>query len=181
MVIALVRLVDDAVDLVQEHLRARHLELEALAAHLLDEDGQLELAAAAHLERVGRRGGVDLDADVAEDLALEAGPDLARGEELARRCPASGDVLTPKVMRSVGSSTERRGSGRGSAGSVIVSPMVTSGSPATATMSPGPASAISTRLDAVRRRQGGHAAGQRDDAARLDAAVRRFRLLAQRR
>ena len=59
--------------------------------------------------------------------------------------PASGDVLTPKVMRSVGSSTSRRGSGRGSAGSVIVSPMVTSGMPATATISPGPASAISSR------------------------------------
>ena len=58
--------------------------------------------------------------------------------------PAIGEVLTPKVMRSVGSSTERRGSGRGSAGSVMVSPMVISGSPATATMSPGPASSTST-------------------------------------
>ncbi len=55
-----------------------------------------------------------------------------------------GEVLTPKVMLNVGSSTERRGSGRGSAGSVMVSPMVISGSPATATMSPGPASSIST-------------------------------------
>jgi hypothetical protein len=59
--------------------------------------------------------------------------------------PASGDVLTPKVMRSVGASTSSRGRGRGSAGSVSVSPIVTSGSPATLTMSPGPASSMSTR------------------------------------
>ena len=59
--------------------------------------------------------------------------------------PASGEVLTPNVMRSVGASTSRRGSGRGSAGSVSVSPIVTSGSPATLTMSPGPASSMSTR------------------------------------
>ena len=54
-------------------------------------------------------------------------------------------MFAPKVMRSVGASTSRRGNGRGSIGSVIVSPMVTSGIPATATMSPGPASGMSTR------------------------------------
>ena len=59
--------------------------------------------------------------------------------------PASGEVLTPNVIRRVGASTSRRGSGRGSAGSVSVSPMVTSGRPATLTMSPGPASSMSTR------------------------------------
>ena len=59
--------------------------------------------------------------------------------------PAIGEVLTPNVIRIVGSSTDSRGSGRGSAGSVIVSPIVTSGRPATATMSPGPASATSSR------------------------------------
>ena len=59
--------------------------------------------------------------------------------------PDSGDVLTPNVMRRVGASTSRRGSGRGSAGSVSVSPIVTSGRPATDTMSPAEASSISTR------------------------------------
>ena len=39
--------------LAQDHLRARHLQLEALAPHLLDQHRQLQLAAAAHLERVG--------------------------------------------------------------------------------------------------------------------------------
>ena len=59
--------------------------------------------------------------------------------------PDSGDVFTPNVIRSVGASTSSRGSGRGSAGSVSVSPIVTSGRPATDTMSPGPASSMSTR------------------------------------
>ena len=59
--------------------------------------------------------------------------------------PDNGEVLTPNVMRSVGASTSSRGSGRGSAGSVSVSPIVTSGNPATETMSPALASSISTR------------------------------------
>ena len=59
--------------------------------------------------------------------------------------PAIGEVLTPNVIRRVGASTSRRGSGRGSSGSVSVSPIVTSGRPATLTMSPGPASPMSTR------------------------------------
>ena len=54
-------------------------------------------------------------------------------------------MLTPNVIDRVGASTSRRGSGRGSPGSVSVSPMVTSGRPATETISPGPASAMSIR------------------------------------
>ena len=50
------------------------VQLEALAAHLLDEDRQLELAAAADLERLARLGRADLDRDVAEDLASRGGP-----------------------------------------------------------------------------------------------------------
>ena len=41
---------------------------------------------------------------------------------------------------------ETAGSGRGSSGTVIVSPMFTSSKPATAMISPGPASSTSTRL-----------------------------------
>ena len=52
-------------------------QLEALAAHLLDEDRELELAAAADLEGVAGLGRMDLDRDVAEDLAIEARLDLA--------------------------------------------------------------------------------------------------------
>ena len=62
--------------------------------------------------------------------------------------PASGEVLIPTVIESDGSSTCSTGSGRGSSRSASVSPIVTSGMPATATMSPGPASAASTRSSA---------------------------------
>ena len=70
----LVRLLGLAAGLVEDDLGAADGELVALAAHLLDEDGQLELAAAADLERVARVGRVDLDADVAQDLAARGGP-----------------------------------------------------------------------------------------------------------
>ena len=79
----LVRLLELAVDLAQEHLGARRGQLEALAPHLLDEDGQLELAPAADLERLARVGRPDLDRDVAEDLLLEPGLDLPAGDVLA--------------------------------------------------------------------------------------------------
>ena len=46
--------------------------------------------------------------------------------------PASGEVLTPKVIFSVGSSTFSRGRARGVCGSLIVSPISTSSSPTTA-------------------------------------------------
>ena len=54
----------------------------------------------------------------------------------------------PIVIDSDGSSTVDTGSGRGSSGSAIVSPIVTSGRPASATISPGPASSAETRSSA---------------------------------
>ena len=62
--------------------------------------------------------------------------------------PARGDVLIPTVIESDGSSTVITGSGLGSSGSASVSPIVTSGIPATAMISPGPASSASTRSSA---------------------------------
>ena len=59
--------------------------------------------------------------------------------------PAIGDVLTPTTIDTVGSSTCRGGMGRGSRGSVMVSPMVMSSMPARHTMSPAAADAASTR------------------------------------
>ena len=53
-------------------------------------------------------------------------------------------MLIPIVIERLGSSTVETGSGRGSSGSASVSPIVTSGRPATATISPGPASSAST-------------------------------------
>ena len=55
---------------------ARDLELEALAAHHLDQDRQLQLAAAEHLHLLRRVGRLDPDRDVAEQLAIEPILDL---------------------------------------------------------------------------------------------------------
>ena len=62
--------------------------------------------------------------------------------------PASGEVLMPMVIEMDGSSTVISGSGWGSSGSDSVSPMVMSGMPAIATMSPGRASSAGTRSSA---------------------------------
>ena len=62
--------------------------------------------------------------------------------------PASGAVLMPTVIDRLGSSMWITGSGRGSSGSASVSPMVMSAMPATATISPGPASSAGTRSNA---------------------------------
>ena len=51
----------------------------------------------------------------------------------------------PTVIDRLGSSMWMTGSGRGSSGSASVSPIVMSGMPATATISPGPASSAGTR------------------------------------
>ena len=67
---------------------------------------------------------------------------------LSPSVPASGEVLIPSVIASEGSSTTLTGSGRGSSRSAIVSPIVTSGRPASATISPGPASSAGTRSSA---------------------------------
>ena len=53
--------------------------------------------------------------------------------------PTSGEVLVPIVIEMAGSSTWMSGSATGFSGSASVSPMVMSGMPAIATMSPGPA------------------------------------------
>ena len=62
--------------------------------------------------------------------------------------PAIGEVFVPIVIEMAGSSTVIRGSGRGSSRSARVSPMVISGMPATAMMSPGPASSALVRSSA---------------------------------
>jgi hypothetical protein len=71
-----------------------------------------------------------------------------RAVSLSPSRPASGEVLMPTVTDSDGSSTRMTGSGRGSSGSASVSPIVTSGRPATAMISPGPASWAETRSSA---------------------------------
>ena len=62
--------------------------------------------------------------------------------------PDSGAVFTPIVIEMAGSSTVISGSGRGSSTSARVSPIMMSGMPAMATMSPGPAESACTRSSA---------------------------------
>ena len=77
------RLVHDAVDGLGEHARLADRELVAFAAHVLDEDREMQLAAARDAEHVGVGGHVDAQRDVALELAHEALADLAAGDELA--------------------------------------------------------------------------------------------------
>ena len=73
-----------AVDRLVQHARGRDLELIALAAHGLDEDGQRHLAAARDVE--GVRRALDLghaQRDVLERLAVQPLAQLAGGDELA--------------------------------------------------------------------------------------------------
>src|SRR5918994_283919 len=71
------------VDLAGEHLRLADGELVAFAAHELDEDRELELAAALHLPRVGPLRVAHAKRDVAHQLGLPAVLYLARGEAAA--------------------------------------------------------------------------------------------------
>ena len=66
------RLHAHAVDLLDDDLGPRHLQLEAFAAHHLDQDRQLQLAAAEHLELLRRVGRLDAQRHVAEQLLVEA-------------------------------------------------------------------------------------------------------------
>ncbi len=133
------RLVQLAVDLLRDHLRLADGELEALAAHLLDEDRQGELAAALHLPGVGAADVDDLERDVADELAVEAVLDHARGELVALDLADERRGVGADGHRDRGVVDVDRGSGRTSSGSASVSPIVMSAKPATATMSPGPA------------------------------------------
>ena len=77
------RLVDLAVDIAGHDLRLADRELEALAPHHLDQDGQLQLAAALHLPGVRPLGRQHPDRDVADELGVEPVLHQPGGELLA--------------------------------------------------------------------------------------------------
>ena len=77
---ALEGLVQLAVDGLGDDLGLADGELESLTTHLLDEDGQLQLAAALHLPHVRSVGVGHLDGDVADEFLVEAGLEETRGE-----------------------------------------------------------------------------------------------------
>src|SRR5205807_5537023 len=80
---ALDRLVNRTVDLARHYLWLSDRELEALAAHQLDEHGKRELAATLNLPRVGALRRVDAERHIADQLGVEAGLDLARRKTVA--------------------------------------------------------------------------------------------------
>ena len=67
----------------EQHLGARHRQLEALAAHGLDQDAELQFAAAGHFHRVLVVGFADAQRDVALGLAQQAVADHAAGDLVA--------------------------------------------------------------------------------------------------
>ena len=77
------RLVQLAVDLARDDLRLADRQLEALAAHQLDEDRERELAAALDLPHLRAFGRADAQRHVADQLALEPCLELARGQLVA--------------------------------------------------------------------------------------------------
>jgi hypothetical protein len=90
------RLKDFAVALlVEDDLRLRDLQLVALAAHVLKQDGDVELAAARDVESLAAVK-VDFEPDVDLELALKTLADLARGDKLAF-APGKRRVVNQKV------------------------------------------------------------------------------------
>ena len=65
------RLDHAAIDRFGDDVRARHLQLEAFAAHHLDEDRQLELAAPDDLDLLRGIGRLEANRHVAEKLAIQ--------------------------------------------------------------------------------------------------------------
>ena len=106
------RLVQLAVDRAGDDLRPADGQLEALAAHRLDEHGQRELAAALHLPGVGALGGQHAQRRRCRRARRRAGPFTSRAVSFVPGCgsrPASGEVLMPMVTAIAGSSTRMRG------------------------------------------------------------------------
>src|SRR3990172_8406991 len=67
-------------DLPQHHARARHRQLVAFAAHVLQQDREVQLAASRDQEHVGVRRVLHAQRHVAHALALEPLPDLPAGD-----------------------------------------------------------------------------------------------------
>ena len=77
------RLIQLAVDLLVNHMRARYLELIVLAAHLLDEDRQVQLAAAGDFKGIGGIGFLHAHGHVRLDLLEQAVAQVAACHILA--------------------------------------------------------------------------------------------------
>ena len=72
-----------AVDHPGDHLGLANREFEALATHGLDEDRELQLAAALHLPRVGSFRGENAKRHVANELLVESILDHSGGQKFS--------------------------------------------------------------------------------------------------
>ena len=109
-----------------DHARLADRQLEAFAAHVLDQDAQVQQAAAGDVELVAldlvgttRRATFDSSSFISRSRSC-------RLVTYVPSWPANGESLMRKTMSSVGSSTLIGGSGTGFSMSAIVSPMSTS-------------------------------------------------------
>ena len=75
--------VDPAAFAVKNDFRLRDLQLVPFPAHLFDQHGQVQLAAAGHEETVGAVGFLDAQRDVGLELFEQALAQVARREEFA--------------------------------------------------------------------------------------------------
>ena len=73
----------DAVGLLEDYARAGDGQFVAFAAHVLQQDGQVQFAAAGDEEDIGVGRVFDAQGDIGEQFLVEAFADLAAGDELA--------------------------------------------------------------------------------------------------
>ena len=78
-----IRLALLAVDFLVHHARLADGQLEAFAAHVFQQDGEVQFATAGDAEHVGVAGFIDAQRDVDQQFLGQAFADLAAGDELA--------------------------------------------------------------------------------------------------
>lgn len=138
-------LVQRAIDGLGHHLWLTHGQFETLSAHLLDQHRQRQLAATLYLPGVRGADVDDTNRHVAHQLGIQPASDHARGELVTTHLA--------RQRRGVGADGDRDrrlvhgnpGQGNGFAEAASVSPIMISGRPATATISPATAASVGLR------------------------------------
>ena len=108
------RLDHHAILLVGDHLGPRHLELVALAPQRLQQDRQVKLAAARHQELVGGSSVSSTRRAMFVSSSWYSRARIWREVEYLPSRPERGEVLTPRVILTVGCSISMRGRALGS-------------------------------------------------------------------
>ena len=129
----------------KQDLRPRHGELEAFAAHGLDEDAELQFAAAGDLHRILLRRFRKSRSATLPSASRNSRSRMTRLCTLSPSVPASGESLMRKVMAKVGGSIGCAGAARSLPARRACATTVASGRPAMETMSPANASSIGVR------------------------------------